>query len=47
MFTEATLNLSNDEPEGRRLSPLAAMLMIGGTCIALWFAIVSAAVHVL
>jgi hypothetical protein len=45
MFTESTFDLSNDEPEGRRMSPLAAMLLIGGSCIALWSAIVSTAIH--
>jgi hypothetical protein len=47
MFTGSMFDLSDDQTEGRRMSPLAAMLMIGGTCIALWSVIVSAAVHIL
>jgi hypothetical protein len=38
-------DITGYEPEGRRLSPFAAIVMIGGTCLAMWSAIVSAAFH--
>jgi hypothetical protein len=47
MVTESPYGLTEDKPEGRRLSPFAALLTIGLTCLALWSAIVWAAVHVL
>jgi hypothetical protein len=47
MFTGSMFDLSDDEPEGRRMSPLAAMMMIGGTCVALWLVIFSTAIHML
>ena len=47
MYTETMYEMTECEPEGRRMSPLAAFLMIAGTCLALWSVIVTAAVHVL
>lgn len=47
MFTGSMFDLRDNDIEARRMSPLAAMLMISGACVALWSAIVSAAFHVL
>lgn len=48
MMVSGTVDgISEFEPKGRRLSPFAAVLMIGGISLALWSVIASAAVYVL
>jgi hypothetical protein len=47
MVTGSMFQMTEYDLDGRRMSPLAAIVMIGGTCLALWSVIVSAALHAL